>query len=266
MSNNQMVSVPRDELEAACQRFAKAQIFDFSRRMRALLTQPAEPHQGESVEDCETFEYQLDMLGSIDRCNVSCGGYGDKYHRWDDSGPYVEYEDHVKHIELYKREVERLSRLYTRPAQGEPACYTSQHDLDRIASGNTGMIFPNDVLTKLPLYTRADPAEVASIRRLAEDSCNALVKRCLEHKAELEALRAQLAEAHALLREVGESGFMVDGQIMPSNEALELQDRVDSTLSASAEPSAPTKARNECEYCGDDGQTCTACAEQEHKR
>lgn len=45
MSNKQMVSVPRDELEAACQRFAKAQIFDFSRRMRALLTQPAEQHQ-----------------------------------------------------------------------------------------------------------------------------------------------------------------------------------------------------------------------------
>ena len=49
MSNKQMVSVPRDELEAACQRFAKAQIFDFSRRMRALLTQPAEQHQGEQV-------------------------------------------------------------------------------------------------------------------------------------------------------------------------------------------------------------------------
>lgn len=73
---------------------------------------PAAQPQGEPVEDCETFEYQLDMLGSIDRCNVFCGSYGDKYHQWDDAGPYVEYEDHVKHIELYKREIERLSKLY----------------------------------------------------------------------------------------------------------------------------------------------------------
>ncbi|WP_235437084.1 hypothetical protein [Pseudomonas trivialis] len=68
--------------------------------------------QGEPVEYCETFEYQLEMLGAIDRCDVACGSYGDKFHRWDDAGPYVEYEDHVKHIELYMQEVERLSKLY----------------------------------------------------------------------------------------------------------------------------------------------------------
>ena len=73
---------------------------------------PASQPQGEPVEDCETFEYQLEMLGAIDRCDVACGSYGDKFHRWDDAGPYVEYEDHVKHIELYKREIERLSKLY----------------------------------------------------------------------------------------------------------------------------------------------------------
>ncbi|MNE20647.1 hypothetical protein D3C80_1137800 [compost metagenome] len=40
-----MVSVPREDIEAACARFAKAQIFDFSRRMRALLDHPApQPH------------------------------------------------------------------------------------------------------------------------------------------------------------------------------------------------------------------------------
>ncbi|MBV4500424.1 hypothetical protein [Pseudomonas shirazensis] len=55
MSSNQMVSVPRDELEAACQRFAKAQIFDFSRRMRALLAQPADQHQGEPVGEVVAF-------------------------------------------------------------------------------------------------------------------------------------------------------------------------------------------------------------------
>ena len=75
------------------------------------MTEPAAQPHGEPVDDCETFEYQLDMLGPIDRCNVSCGSYGDKYHQWDDAGPYVEYGDHVKHIELYKREVDRLSKL-----------------------------------------------------------------------------------------------------------------------------------------------------------
>ncbi|GHS80278.1 hypothetical protein PAGU2196_11120 [Pseudomonas sp. PAGU 2196] len=44
-SNTEMVSVPREDIEAACARFAKAQIFDFSRRMRALLDHPApQPH------------------------------------------------------------------------------------------------------------------------------------------------------------------------------------------------------------------------------
>ena len=37
-----MVSVPREEIEAACARFAKAQIFDFSRRVRAWLDKPAQ--------------------------------------------------------------------------------------------------------------------------------------------------------------------------------------------------------------------------------
>ncbi len=40
-SNTEMVSVPREEIEAACARFAKAQIFDFSRRVRAWLDKPS---------------------------------------------------------------------------------------------------------------------------------------------------------------------------------------------------------------------------------
>ncbi|WHH50645.1 hypothetical protein QFA96_23290 [Pseudomonas sp. Ap32] len=41
-SNTEMVSVPREEIEAVCARFAKAQIFDFSRRVRAWLDKPAQ--------------------------------------------------------------------------------------------------------------------------------------------------------------------------------------------------------------------------------
>lgn len=64
---------------------------------------------GEPEVDTESFEYKLEYLGSIDRCDVACGHYGDKFHRWDDEGPYVEYEDHLKHIDLYEAEVERLT-------------------------------------------------------------------------------------------------------------------------------------------------------------
>lgn len=110
MSN--LISVPRELLERALTILALSPSGLYG-ELRALLAKPAAQPQGEPVEDCETFEYQLDMLGPIDRCNVSCGSYGDKYHQWNDAGPYVEYEDHVKHVELYKQEVERLSKLYT---------------------------------------------------------------------------------------------------------------------------------------------------------
>lgn len=61
-----------------------------------------------------------------------------------------------------------------------------------------------------------------------------------ESQEEVVSRGKMLAEAQALLREVGDSGFMVDGQIMPSHEAVELHERVEAYVSASAEPSAPT--------------------------
>lgn len=68
----------------------------------SALVEPA----SDGVE--ESFEYRLACLGSIDRCDVACGMYGDKFHQWGDAGPYVEYEDHLKHIDIYKDEVTRL--------------------------------------------------------------------------------------------------------------------------------------------------------------
>lgn len=84
----------------------------------------------------------------------------------------------------------------------------------------------------VPLYTHADHAEVERLR----DQLAAWQALAAERLEVTTGLRAQLAEAHSLLHEVGASGFMVDGQILPSNEALELQDRVDSALCASTEP------------------------------
>lgn len=106
MNNEKMVSVPRDEIEAACARFAKAQIFDFSRRMRALLDQPADQHQGDPV--AYRFKWDYDHGNGWKRGAVR----------------FVETLDEVAHedqstwreiTKLYTRadpaEVERLRRL-----------------------------------------------------------------------------------------------------------------------------------------------------------
>lgn len=66
----------------------------------------------------ESFAYRLEALGQIDRCDVACGSYGDKFHRWDDAGPFVEYEDHMKHISFYSAELD-TQRLRADTAEAE---------------------------------------------------------------------------------------------------------------------------------------------------
>lgn len=78
------------------------------------------------------------------------------------------------------------------------------------------------------MYVYAEPAaqpqgEVESLRRLAEDSCNELIKRCLEHSD-------QLAERDALLREA----LCHAQRIEPMS--ISLFNRIDAALSTSAEP------------------------------
>lgn len=92
----------------------------------------------------------------------------------------------------------------------------------------------------IPLYTHADPGEVERLRdRCAElesdfagmaKANDALINQRGEAWMERDALRARLAEAQALLREV-------HGGMWPSNP---LTIKIGSHLSASAEPSAPT--------------------------
>ncbi|PYD05898.1 hypothetical protein DND90_21360 [Pseudomonas syringae pv. maculicola] len=88
---------------------------------------------GELEED---FSDRISFLGTIDRCDVACGSYGDKFHRWDDAGPYVEYEDHVKHVDLYKEEIERLSARLA-PLQVELTRMSAQFDELAAAVGFT---------------------------------------------------------------------------------------------------------------------------------
>lgn len=48
-SNTEMVSVPREQLQAWQARFSKAQMFQQSTEVQAVLAQPAEQHQGKPI-------------------------------------------------------------------------------------------------------------------------------------------------------------------------------------------------------------------------
>lgn len=163
MSNNQMISVPRDELEAACQRFAKAQIFDFSRRMRAFLTQPAEPHQGESV----TLPARKHPVRSDYSQDILAEGWN-----------------------ACLDEIAKLGPLYTRPAQGEPVAQVISKHGDPEAFGEREIEVLVD-LSKIgygtKLYTHADPAEVERLRAVIEQQKNLI-----------ESLRHDLVESHSI--------------------------------------------------------------------
>ncbi|MCT8191304.1 hypothetical protein KY382_24385 [Pseudomonas monteilii] len=75
---------------------------------------------------------------------------------------------------------------------------------------------------------------------------------CVEHGLHIEDLKAQLAEAHTLLREIH------DGRISGHERWL----KIEAVLSASAEPSAPT----DCAICRDLGNQCMECEEGEFRQ
>ncbi|MDN7143803.1 hypothetical protein KC131_24455 [Pseudomonas sp. JQ170] len=70
----QLVSVPRAEIEAAAERFARAQIFDFSSKLNALLAQPAAQHQGEPV----AWQYRV-SAGAATGWSLWHEGKGEKF-------------------------------------------------------------------------------------------------------------------------------------------------------------------------------------------
>lgn len=87
-----------------------------------------------------------------------------------------------------------------------------------------------DEIEKLgPLFARADPGEVERLRAEAGQHKLAMDAAC----GEIEALRAELTEAHGLLRGIDE--WMDREDRTPGDE---IERRMASTLSASAEPSA----------------------------
>lgn len=207
MSNNQMVSVPREQME----RFSEVlevlschiTVADDSLKagraihseMSAILAQPAEQHQGEPVAVVDEG----------------------------DDGLFVEliYGDNGNPLR-------RGDKLYTRPAQGEVVGWQFYQQSkwwngdDRIKDHRK-----NTEAAGIPtrdVYTHADPAEVERLReenRRLHEAGEFLdgVNQGIEDK-----LRAQLADAHALLRRALNGG--------DDN----LGGDIDAALSANAEP------------------------------
>ncbi|MCO7595006.1 MULTISPECIES: hypothetical protein [Pseudomonas] len=109
------------------------------------------------------------------------------------------------------------------------------------------------------LYTHADPGEVERLR----EGISKHWKVVCDQRAELETLRAQLAEQDSLLREVLEAFKLeTDGScINPGRDFIRTWAAKLAALSASAEPSAP----NDCAICRDLGNQCMECEEGEFR-
>jgi len=231
-----MVSVPRSLLEEACNGLRITQ--DRARKeLRALLAQPSTQHQGEPVKTPARDE----SLGTAERDEYA-NGYR---HGWN----------------AYNDEMAKLGPLYTRPApvqQSEPVAFYREFVDGREYCEKP---FTNDWT---PLYTHADPnvrwkavadeqvkvidalrADLESVRASRDAYAqNAIDLRESMRRArkahgesqglmqeQIDALRAQLAERDALLRDINKrhsSGVDFD---LPADLAARVK-----ALSASAEP------------------------------
>ncbi|PNG87587.1 hypothetical protein [Pseudomonas putida] len=96
----------------------------------------------------------------------------------------------------------------------------------------------------VPLYTHADPGDLER----CEARLHEVASLCATVEQERDTLRAQLAEAHALLRDIE---LTMDAQEDSVSLGYDIEMRMATIQrpSASAEPSAP-----KCTYCGDTGQ------------
>ncbi|KPA87863.1 hypothetical protein PF66_05439 [Pseudomonas asplenii] len=171
MSNEQkMVSVPRELAVSLADDWGSPLVTSRS-RMRAILEQPVEQHQGEPVK--------------LPSCNAKSG----MSHDWDQG-----YAD------------------------GWNAC------LGEIAKLG-------------PLYAHAAPAAAGEVERLRKELKIALSDIKVEQRVSNN-LRQRKAELEALLREVvGTCSLVAENE--PTGETVDLHDRIEASLSASAEPSAP---------------------------
>ena len=96
------------------------------------------------------------------------------------------------------------------------------------------------------LYTHADPGEVERLRaELVEwkERCQGNSDEAMRWMAKHDVLRAKLAESHALLHEVRDSCALWMEDHQPTAATMTLDEKIETALSASAEPSTPSLPR-----------------------
>lgn len=257
-SNTEMVSVPRDKLQAWQERFSKAQIFRESSEVQALLAQPIEHHQGEPVALPER-----------------------KSEPTEESDVFADAENSGFNACL--DEIAKMGPLYSRPVQGKPVAWIfrqiPESQLEVTERWDVAKHLPYDTT---PVYTHADPGEVEQLTAeiaelLAErndlraeleeelggwkERCRKLNEESMAWMRKHDTLRAQLADlkqrhdglhrdmATIAAREVPKGCTVADYAAAAIADAL----------SASAEPSAPascTWTYNEDSFAWD-----TTCSE-----
>lgn len=260
-SNTEMVSVPRQQLQAWQERFSKAQMFQQSTEIKAALAQQSPQPQAEPV--ALQRKPWNGLLATAD--NLRGEGWN-----------------------ACLDEIAKLGPLYTRPVQGEPVAWmdprspqmhatisnqVKQHNL-RVGGA------PGSAINgyTIPLYTHADPnlrwkavadEQMRVIEHLKEEverlrtELEEWKKRC-QYNAdtahdvgrERDTLRAQLAERDALLRDIA-SGYWELAIELPADLLARLQ-----VLSASAGPSSPTWSCQACQVEQPTDRACDACGGQ----
>lgn len=202
-------------------------------------TQPAEQHQGEKVA-C-AHEWTDD--GEFMLVCTACGAQENHDPKWRDMANAPRDGTLVRLLVEFTEHATEDSDAMPCPTIGANSFDHTGEDVWQFA----GWSWEQDCFTQgegepvgwLPLLDtpHADPGEVERLRAdLAEWKKQAAYNQdtALRWQADNEALRAQLAEAHALLRDIKQTG-------MYTAKGPSITERIDAALSASAEPSAPVE-------------------------
>ena len=225
--SNEFVMVPRKWAEHYADLLEEYCTSKKAEQVTAYLAKPAEQHQGEPVALPER------------------------------KGTHLHYDTLMptfsKGWNACLDEIAKLGPLYTRPVQGEPVAWkwTQENGLTLLTTKENSTFYEGKgTFTKTPLYAHADPGEVERLRAELETmAADRDAEKAMKAKAreQRDRVSAQLAEAHTLLREI-KAGVMHKGWVV----GVSIPSQIDSALSASAEPSAPSEPK--CKYCGDTGQ------------
>ncbi|WP_145257049.1 hypothetical protein [Pseudomonas sp. DE0157] len=183
--------------------------------------------------------------------------------------PTENRSSNIEMVSVPRDEVERLVKLLAYQAHPYPSPHAEywqsvldqpvQHQGEPVAvlyangtvltKADCGDVFDICCKVETPLYTHADPAEVDPVPECF----------CVEHGLHIEQLKAQLAEAHALLRKVRDG--LLQWHHRSAAEEIEL---IDAALSTSAEPKC-----GKCHgrgllriatVCGPADKSCPECA------